>query len=88
MDYLQSMTEALGSKLKGKTLTEESVFTELGIDSIDLVDLVFQMEEELGITFEDEELTKIKTVGDLIKLVEEKNNGFSHYFFSIVFKKL
>lgn len=72
MDYLQSMTEALGSKLKGKTLTEESVFTELGIDSIDLVDLVFQMEEELGITFEDEELTKIKTVGDLIKLVEEK----------------
>lgn len=72
MNYLESMTEALGPKLKGKTLTEDSVFTELGIDSIDLVDLVFQMEEKLGITFEDDELTEIKTVGDLIKLVEAK----------------
>ena len=30
------------------------------------------MEEELQIQFEDDELTQIKTVGDLIKLVEAK----------------
>ncbi|MFR1449672.1 MAG: acyl carrier protein [Beduini sp.] len=72
MNYLESITKVLEPKLKGKTLTEDSVFTELGIDSIDLVDLVFQMEEELQIQFEDDELTQIKTVGDLIKLVEAK----------------
>lgn len=72
MNYLESITKVLEPKLKGQTLTEDSVFTELGIDSIDLVDLVFQMEEELQIQFEDEELTQIKTVGDLIKLVEAK----------------
>lgn len=72
MNYLESITKVLEPKLKGKTLTENSVFTELGIDSIDLVDLVFQMEEELQIQFEDDELTQIKTVGDLIKLVEAK----------------
>ena len=42
MNYLESITKVLEPKLKGKTLTEDSVFTELGIDSIDLVDLVFQ----------------------------------------------
>ncbi|MBS5114286.1 MAG: acyl carrier protein [Erysipelotrichaceae bacterium] len=72
MNYLESITKVLEPKLKGKTLTEDSVFTELGIDSIDLVDLIFQMEEELQIQFEDDELTQIKTVGDLIKLVEAK----------------
>ena len=47
-------------------------FKELGIDSLDLVDLVCQMEEALGVQFEDEELLSIQTVGDLIKLVESK----------------
>ncbi|MFQ9924532.1 MAG: acyl carrier protein [Beduini sp.] len=72
MDYLVKITEVLEPKLKGKTLTEESNFKDLGIDSLDLVDLVFQMEEALDVQFEDEELLTIKTVGDLIHLVEAK----------------
>lgn len=72
MDYLAKITEVLEPKLKGKTLTEESNFKDLGIDSLDLVDLVFQMEEALDVQFEDEELLRIKTVGDLIRLVEAK----------------
>ncbi|WP_041138936.1 acyl carrier protein [Beduini massiliensis] len=72
MDYLAKITEVLEPKLKGKTLTEESNFKDLGIDSLDLVDLVFQMEEALDVQFEDEELLTIKTVGDLIHLVEAK----------------
>ncbi len=72
MDYLAKITEVLEPKLKGKTLTEESNFKDLGIDSLDLVDLVFQMEEALDVQFEDEELLTIKTVGDLIRLVEAK----------------
>lgn len=72
MDYLAKIKEVLGPKLKGQELTETSNFKELGIDSLDLVDLVFQMEEALGVEFEDEELLKIETVGDLIQLVESK----------------
>ena len=70
--YLVKITEVLEPKLKGKTLTEESNFKDLGIESLDLVDLVFQMEEALDVQFEDEELLTIKTVGDLIRLVEAK----------------
>ncbi len=72
MNYLEKINEVLEPKLKGKTLTEESNFKDLGIDSLDLVDLVFQMEEALDVQFEDDELLTIKTVGDLIHLVEEK----------------
>lgn len=64
--------EGLEPKIKGKDLTLESTFKDLGLDSIDLVDLVFQFEEELGIEFEDEELTSLKTVGDVVSLIESK----------------
>lgn len=72
MEYLKRIEERLASKLKDKELTLETSFKDLGIDSLDLVDLVFEMEEELGVQFEDDELIQIKTVNDLITLVNSK----------------
>jgi acyl carrier protein len=50
----------------------DSSFKDLGIDSLDLVDLVFALEEEIGTTFEDDELLSIKTVKDLCDLIDRK----------------
>lgn len=72
MDYFDKIKDRLSSKLKGQELTEESVFKDLGIDSLDLVDLVFELEEEIGVEFEDEELLQIKTVKDLLNLIDSK----------------
>ena len=50
------------------------VFMEdLGVDSIDLVDLSMTVEDvfEVEMPFDDEDLEKIKTVGDLVKYIEE-----------------
>ena len=47
-------------------------FKDLGIDSLDLVDLVFELEEEIGVQFEDEELLELKTIQDLLTLIEKK----------------
>ena len=58
--------------MKGKELTRESNFKDLGLDSLDLVDLVYQFEEELGVQFEDEELAGLKTVQDVVNLIESK----------------
>ena len=44
----------------------------LGVDSLDLVDLVFELEEEIGVQFEDDELTSLKTVQDLLDLIAKK----------------
>ena len=72
MDYFDKIKDRLSSKLKGKELTKESSFKELGIDSLDLVDLVFELEEEIGVEFQDEELLKIATVQDLLDLIYSK----------------
>ncbi|MGX8680791.1 MAG: acyl carrier protein [bacterium] len=72
MDYFDKIKEGLASKLRGQELTKESKFTDLGIDSLDLVDLVYTLEEEVGVEFEDEELLRIKTVNDLLTLIDEK----------------
>lgn len=72
MNYFDKIKEALSDKLNGKELTLDSSFRDLGIDSLDLVDLVFALEEEIGTEFEDEELLSIKTVKDLLTLIDEK----------------
>ena len=56
MDYFDKIKDRLSSKLKGKELMKESSFKELGIDSLDLVDLVFELEEEIGVEFQDDEM--------------------------------
>lgn len=72
MDYFEKIKDRLSSKLKGKELTKESGFKELGIDSLDLVDLVFELEEEIGCEFEDSELIQLNSVQDLLNLIESK----------------
>ena len=72
MEYFDKLKERLETKLQGKELTKDSNFKELGIDSLDLVDLVFELEEEIGVEFEDEELLKLNTVQDLLNLIDSK----------------
>lgn len=52
----------------GDSITKESTFAELGLDSLDTVELLMNFEEEFGITIEMNE--NIKTVGDIVKLIE------------------
>ncbi len=49
------------------TLLEE----DLEADSLDLVDLVMSFEDEFQIEVPDEEIENIKTVGDIVKYIEE-----------------
>lgn len=44
---------------------------DLGADSLDVVELSMAVEEEFGLEISDEEGEKLKTVGDLIKYLEE-----------------
>ncbi|MVB11465.1 Acyl carrier protein [Caprobacter fermentans] len=47
----------------------ESTLEELGLDSLDTVDLIMQFEDEFNVSLEMDE--KIKTVGDIVKLIED-----------------
>ena len=72
MNYFDKIKEALSSKLKGQELTLDSNLRDLGIDSLDVVDLIMDLEEELGIEFSDEELMSIHTMKDVCDLIDKE----------------
>ncbi len=51
-------------------ITMESTFKDLGIDSLDTVDLLMNLEDKLGTSIELDQ--KIETVGDLVKFILSK----------------
>ena len=48
----------------------ESTFVELGIDSLDTVELLMSLEDEIGIEIELDQ--KVETVQDLVDFIESK----------------
>lgn len=49
--------------------TPETTFESLGIDSLETVEMVMELEEELDVELELEE--KVATIGELVKFVEK-----------------
>lgn len=49
-------------------VSEATTFEELGLDSLDTVELVMNLEDEFGVTLTVNE--GVKSVGDLVKLIE------------------
>jgi acyl carrier protein len=54
------------------SIAESTVISELGIDSLGMLEIVGSMERELKVQLPDEALAGIQTVKDLIELVEKK----------------
>ena len=54
-------------------ITEASnVIEDLGADSLDVVEMLMTLEDEFNVTVSDEESVTLKTVGDIVKLIESK----------------
>ncbi len=51
-------------------LTEDTRFEDLGADSFDLLELVTTMEDEFGLTLDDDSLAEIASVGDAVDAIE------------------
>ena len=51
---------------------DSSLVEDLGIDSLDFVDIVMSLEDEFDIEFPEEDMAGIKTVGDIVKYIEDK----------------
>ncbi len=61
-----------------KTVTLESSFVnDLGTDSLDIVELVMELEDEFNVSIPDEDAEKIQTVGAAVKYIKEhtQKNG-------------
>lgn len=59
----------------GEMKPEKTLFQELGLDSLDIVDLVIVLETAFGIKIREEEgIRKIRTLGDIHSFVIQKKD--------------
>jgi acyl carrier protein len=58
-----------------KDISEKTAISDLGIDSLGMLEIVGSMERELKIQLPDEALAGIQTVEDLITLVQKKQEA-------------
>lgn len=66
------IAEQLG--IKTEAVSEKSdVINDLGADSIDIVQLLMAMENEFGVTVSEDDADNLKTVGDIVSLIDSKN---------------
>ena len=59
--------------LKGEedaSITAQSPLTELNLDSLDIAELIMNIEDEFGITVDERD--SLKTVGDVVAYIESK----------------
>ncbi len=54
-----------------KVTMESSVTDDLAADSLDIVDIVMTLEEEFDLEIPDDAVETIKTVGDLVRFIED-----------------
>ena len=68
------VSEKLGVD-KEKVKAETSFVSDLGADSLDMVELLMNLEDSFSTSIPDEDAEGIKTVGDAVKYIEEHQQG-------------
>ncbi|MFU2401372.1 MAG: acyl carrier protein [Clostridiales bacterium] len=59
-------------EIDSHVVTEDaSISGDLGADSLDLVDLSMSIEEEFNLEVPDDVLDHVRTVGDIVKFIED-----------------
>jgi len=70
-EIVRRLFDVSDTKLTADKITKAtSLRDDLGINSMALIALALDLQEDLGIVLENEALTKIQTVGDLFETIE------------------
>lgn len=49
---------------------ESDIIKDLGLDSLDIVDMLMSVEETFGVTIDDGDVAEMKTVADVVRFIE------------------
>ena len=72
-ESLEQVIQVVGETLDvadGVELTEDTNLKELGADSFDLLELVTALEDEFGLTLDDDDVEKIATIGQVVDAIK------------------
>jgi acyl carrier protein len=74
MDSLEKIRKILKEKLDTdpKDVLPQKALTELGLDSLDMYEMIYEIETEFGVKIPDSEIASLTTVGDLISFIDSK----------------
>ena len=75
MSTFEKIKEMLVDKLgvaEDKVTLESEIIKDLGADSLDLVEMLLSLEENFGVTVSDEQTENIKTVKDIVDIIDNK----------------
>lgn len=73
-DLEAKVIEFIASKVENvdvSTITTASKFEELGLDSMDTVQLLFDAEDAFGVTFDGDEVKALRSVGDIVDYMKK-----------------
>lgn len=73
MSKIDTIKKILADQLEidENTITEDTAIEDLGADSLDLVEIIMNIEEEFGITVDDSDIESLKKVGDIAAYIPE-----------------
>ena len=64
------IADKLGKK-KSSISLDTNLVEDLGADSLDVVELVMTFEDEFGVSLPDEDVSKMKTVKDIVEYIKK-----------------
>ena len=72
MNTTEVIKKILSEKIDVSNLNENDTLTSLGLDSLDLAEVMIAIEEEIGVEFTSAEILNLKTLKDVLDLIESK----------------
>jgi len=75
-DTYDKITKIIADKLNidPKTITGSATLQDLGADSLDIVEIIMKIEDQLGVAVSDEQAEKLQTIDDVVNYVHNLRN--------------
>ncbi|HNX16526.1 MAG TPA: phosphopantetheine-binding protein [Bacilli bacterium] len=73
MAVIDTVKSILGKRVDVSSLQEGDKLVDLGLDSLDLVEVMIEIEEDLGVEFSSEEIARLVTLKDVVDLINSKS---------------
>jgi acyl carrier protein len=74
-NQIEEIRKQFCEKLHVESIDDNKPMKDLGLDSLDVVEMCLDLEDKYGFQFTADELASFKTVGDLFRLIEVKLNS-------------
>ena len=72
MDAKKVVSEILAKRVDISKLKEEDSLRDIGLDSLDLVEVMLEIEDALGVEFDSEEIANLSTLQSVLDLINTK----------------